>query len=266
MDFSDTPIPLAQCPSLHFAGRLPVRPGRWRYRLPEVWSLLLTEYRSTAYLDGRRFVITPGTVIFVAPDVAKDYRHLEHGMHRVAHFAAPDGGPGDPRVPAAFHPGRWGDRLADRFATVVTAFPRSRERAEIALWDLLHLLAEAATAESGEPDAVDQLTRRIEQSLHTEIVVADLVAGSGYSHSRLLELFRDRHGETIVGYVRRRRMEQARQLLSTDMAISVVAAQVGIPDLQAFNKIVRQFHGCSPRALREKLVRSPLRSSARDRL
>jgi transcriptional regulator GlxA family with amidase domain len=48
-------------------------------------------------------------------------------------------------------------------------------------------------------------------------------------------------------------MERARHLLiASTLAIPAIAATVGIPDLQAFNKTCRKELGASPRAVRER--------------
>lgn len=230
-----------------------VRPGRWQYRLPDLWSLLVTGYHSRARLGSEQYVIRPGTVMFMEPGVPKDYRHSEHGAHHVIHFRAPVPDDDRPRLPRAFDPGPLGRTVRDRMERVVQSFPDRVDRAEVALWDLLHLLDELAGSPS-EPDVIDVLTARIDANLHTRLVIGDLVADSGYSHGHLLELFRDRHGDSIVGYVRRRRMEHARHLLGTDMPIVGIAVQIGMPDIQAFNKAIRHTFGCGPRELRSRLA------------
>ncbi len=73
----------------------------------------------------------------------------------------------------------------------------------------------------------------------------------GVSHNHLTRLFRAATGETVVGYIRARRMERARHFLhATTLSITAVAASVGIPDLQAFNKTCRRELGASPRGIR----------------
>jgi transcriptional regulator GlxA family with amidase domain len=64
-------------------------------------------------------------------------------------------------------------------------------------------------------------------------------------------LFRAETGYTVVGYIRRRRMERARHLLrESTLSIPAIAASVGVADLQAFNKACRRELGDSPRAVR----------------
>lgn len=54
-----------------------------------------------------------------------------------------------------------------------------------------------------------------------------------------------------MAYIRRRRLERAHHLLrASTLSIPAVAAAVGIPDLQAFNKACRRELGAPPRVLR----------------
>lgn len=252
---SEDRLPLDRRPSIAFTGLMAIEPGRHRYRLPERWSLLQVHYTARARLGDEDVMLTPGMVMFMEPGVPKDYQHTEAGTHHVVQFTAPRPGPDAPTLPRAFDPGLFGSAIKDRFDVVVRAFPDQRLRAEVALWDLLHLLDESRSTTS-PPNVVTELTRTIDDNLHSRLVVADLVSASGYSHGHLLELFRATHGESIVGYIRRRRMEQARRLLATDMPIAAIASQIAMPDLQAFNKAIRQQYGSAPRALRRQLLSS----------
>jgi AraC-like DNA-binding protein len=56
----------------------------------------------------------------------------------------------------------------------------------------------------------------------------------------------------VTEYVRRRRVERARHLLlHSGLSIKQVACEVGLPDLQLFNKTIRRAYGVAPRSLRE---------------
>jgi transcriptional regulator GlxA family with amidase domain len=81
--------------------------------------------------------------------------------------------------------------------------------------------------------------------------VPALARAVGVSHNHLTRLFRLETGLTVVAYIRSRRMARARHLLvSSTLSIPAVAATVGIPDLQAFNKTCHRELGGSPRAVR----------------
>lgn len=92
----------------------------------------------------------------------------------------------------------------------------------------------------------------IEARLAEPLTVPEIAREAGVSHNHLTRLFRAATGQTVIGYVRARRMAQARHLLrASTLSVSAVAATVGIPDLQAFNKACRRELGASPRAVRE---------------
>jgi len=216
--------------------------------------MLLVHYDAELELGGHRLTVTPGMVTFVEPYVRKWCRYERPGSHHLVHFDAPAPTEDAPTVPIAFDPGPYGPAVLERLQTVGRTARTDPDRAAIALWDLLYVLRDAHGI--GRPlPLIDRFTDALDERLHTAFSIGDLVREFNYSHTYLLGLFRERHGETIVGYVRRRRMEGAKAMLATDLPITTIAAQVGIPDLQAFNKTVRQTFGYSPRALREQLWR-----------
>lgn len=217
-------------------------------------------YEADVVLGGERTWVSPGMVMFLAPDVPKEYRYEHAGNHHVIQFHAPEPPPDARRLPLAFDPGPLGPAVLDRFRLVARVARSDPDRAAIALWDLLYLLGDVRGPDRPEP-VIDRFCAALDERLYTSFAIGDLVRESGYSHNHLLGLFRDRYGETIVAYVRRRRMESARALLSTDLPITAIASQVGIPDLHVFNKTVRRTFGCGPRELRAKL-----RTTAAERL
>jgi transcriptional regulator GlxA family with amidase domain len=74
----------------------------------------------------------------------------------------------------------------------------------------------------------------------------------GLSHNHLTRLFTAQLESTVVGYIRDRRMRRAHHLLTAStLPIASIAATVGIPDLQAFNKACRRTLGAPPRSVRE---------------
>jgi transcriptional regulator GlxA family with amidase domain len=73
----------------------------------------------------------------------------------------------------------------------------------------------------------------------------------GISHNHLTRLFRAATDQTVVEAIARRRMERARHLLQfSNMPVKEIAVQVGMPDLQHFNKAVRRHLGGAPTKVR----------------
>jgi transcriptional regulator GlxA family with amidase domain len=103
---------------------------------------------------------------------------------------------------------------------------------------------------SGHP-AVAAAIAYIEANLAQPLTIPALARMAGVSHNHLTRLFHAETGLTVIAYIRGRRMARARHLLvSSTLSIPAVAASVGIPDLQAFNKACRRELGGSPRTVR----------------
>lgn len=81
--------------------------------------------------------------------------------------------------------------------------------------------------------------------------MADVVRHAGISSRHLPRLFHQALGTTVIGYIRARRVKRAVSLLTrSEQPIKNIAAAVGIPDLAAFNKTIRELTGKAPRAHR----------------
>ncbi|WP_445269323.1 helix-turn-helix domain-containing protein [Streptomyces sp. DSM 41634] len=82
------------------------------------------------------------------------------------------------------------------------------------------------------------------------LTLPGIPAESDVSHNHLTRLFLAATGETVVGYIRAPNGTGAPFLQTTTLSVPAVAASVGIPDLQAFNKACRHSFGASPRGIR----------------
>src|SRR5205085_2199281 len=73
----------------------------------------------------------------------------------------------------------------------------------------------------------------------------------GVSHNHLTRLFQRHLGCGVAAFVRNRRVARAQALLQgTELPMRAIVAEVGVSDLQAFNKLIRRGTGLSPRAVR----------------
>jgi transcriptional regulator GlxA family with amidase domain len=127
------------------------------------------------------------------------------------------------------------------------------ERTRADVWSVLLRLAGPPPGPIAGPDHVAAAMSYVEFRLPEPLSVPQIAAAVGLSAGHLTRVFAAATGETVVGYVRRRRIDHARRLLtSSTMSISAIAASVGIADLQAFNKTCRAVTGHSPRQLRDR--------------
>lgn len=225
-----------------------------RYRLPGLWCLHLYSYFATVLIDNYRFDIRPGYVSLIPPDTAMKYHYRGISTHLYAHFHLPDEGP-SMAVPLMQDAGDQFERMASVLQQAIAPPAHHPARWCAAVWSVLWQLgdlpsANTSDARPGHP-AVAQTRTWIEQHLAQPIRISDLARRVDLSHNHLTRLFHAEMGMTIVQYIRDRRLILARHLLThTTLPIKAIAIQVGMTDLQQFNKYIRRGLGTSPRALR----------------
>lgn len=249
--------------------------GRRRdvFRLPDMWQLHLYGYEAALTVDGVAHSIGPGCVSLIPPGVVVEYRYQGRSEHLYAHLRLAGGdGPSarlagsdvssphlvrsdmssSQRIPVVQDSGAETPMLSSLFRQAIAAWPRTPARAAAEVWAVLWRIAQlAAPAEAAPHTAVAGALAYIESHLAEVLTVPDIARAAGVSHNHLTRLFRAETGDTVVGHIRRRRMERARHLLrESTLSIPTVAASVGIGDLQAFNKACRRELGASPRAVR----------------
>ncbi|NUR89625.1 MAG: helix-turn-helix transcriptional regulator [Nonomuraea sp.] len=219
------------------------------FRLPDHWQLHLYGYSATLVVAGSEHAIRPGYVSLVPPGVEVEFRYRGRSEHLYAHLRLP--GSTDRRtVPLMQDAGAETPLLSSLMRSAIAATP-TRAAAELwtVLWRVAHL---TELPQEGLPHpAVSAAIAHIETHLGGPLTVPEIARAARMSHNHLTRLFREETGDTVVAYVRRRRMARARHLLrESTLPIASVAAEVGIPDLQAFNKTCHRELGASPRSLR----------------
>lgn len=232
------------------------------FQLPQLWSLHLYDYHADLGVAGRSYPIAPGTVSLVPPATPHHFRYRGPSSHLYAHFRAPGGlidaiGPGP--APAAqlrvvMSPAGELPEITDLMASAIAAAAVRPERTRADIWGVLLRLAYHPTPAANRiaADHVRAAMSYIESRLQEPLAVTQVAASVGVSANHLTRMFGAETGQTVVGYIRRRRIDRARRLLiSTTMPIPAIAASVGFADLQAFNKACRAVTGMPPRRLRE---------------
>lgn len=231
----------------------PNRTEHWL--MPDLWSLHLYRYHGELTVAGTPLEIAPGRVSVVPPGTAMRFRYRGPSTHLFAHLRLADRGPRH-RLPAMNQLGAVERAVTASWQDAIASFTLAPRRCQAELWTVLWRLA--APPPSRRPDrhpVVEAAVEYLELHLAEPIPVPLLAAQVGISHNQLTRLFRQEFGCSVVAYLRRRRVGQAEHLLrNSTQAIASIAASVGIPDLQAFNKTVRRELGRSPRAVRAAAV------------
>ncbi|MEV7597094.1 helix-turn-helix transcriptional regulator [Kitasatospora sp. NPDC089797] len=225
------------------------------FSLPDLWQLHLYGYHADLTVDGTPHGIRPGLISLVPPGTEVRYRYRGRSEHLYVHLHLGTAGPPH-RIPVVQPAGTALEPLTARFRQALAAWPHTPARAAAEIWSALWRIAVLTPpGEHGTPTvhpAVTAATTLIETRLAEPLTVPGIARAVGVSHNHLTRLFRAATGETVVGYVRARRMARARHFLrATTLSIPAIAASVGIPDLHAFNKACRRELGASPRAVRD---------------
>lgn len=223
------------------------------FRLPDLWQLHLYRYDADLTVDGTPHVIRPGRVSLVPPGATVRYRYRGRSEHLYAHLRL--SAAGTPRtVPVVQDAGPELPMLSALLLQAVTSWPSTPASAAADVWAALWRvtrLTPPAPAPAGPHPVVTAAISYIESRLADPLTVPEVARAAGISHNHLTRLFRAATGDTVVAYIRRRRLERAQHLLrESTLSVSAIAVSVGIGDLQAFNKACRRELGASPRAVR----------------
>lgn len=92
----------------------------------------------------------------------------------------------------------------------------------------------------------------MQQDVAAPHTVRSLARAARLSPSRFAHLFREQMGESVVQWLIRLRLEQARRMLSlTDARVGEVAAELGFSSPYYFSRLFRQHTGQSPKHFRQ---------------
>jgi YesN/AraC family two-component response regulator len=98
----------------------------------------------------------------------------------------------------------------------------------------------------------------IDSLLRQQISAADLADRLGVEPRRLLRVFRERFGRTPIVYLREARLQRAQELLlTTDLSIAQVAAEVGFRYVSYFDRAFQQEFGMTPAGFRRSYRLQP---------
>lgn len=140
---------------------------------------------------------------------------------------------------------------------VEEALEEDAERSRIELMDRLvdRKLMETAVDEQTYNPAVQEVVRYVEEHLHEPLQLKDLAEHLHMNASYLSALFKEQTGLTFSEYLMRRRVQRAKELLSsTQMTIQEIADATGYQTDKYFVKVFRSLEGISPGQYRKQLA------------
>jgi AraC-like DNA-binding protein len=94
---------------------------------------------------------------------------------------------------------------------------------------------------------IQRVIQHINVHMEEPITVCDLAKAAGLSRSRLCHLFKSETGLAPMQYVKRRRIEHARELFeTTSLSVREVRLKVGLPDRSHFAREFKESFGATP--------------------
>lgn len=118
------------------------------------------------------------------------------------------------------------------------------------------LIQEHALNQYSQP--IQAAIRLVQTELSEDLSVTAVAEKLNMNRNYLSDLFRRETGETFSAYVLRKRIEQAKHLLSsTPLPIQDIAWAVGIPDANYFARLFRRETGQTPKDFRSIKKRQP---------
>ncbi len=248
-------VPLTRPPTI-----LAMSPGSWhglhgeeRYCSP-FWVInLVFGGGGTLLVGGESVTYGDATALIVPSAVPVRYRFTQPATHVWTHFLPDQRGRSAP-LPVATPLGPQAATVRDALAGAAARFVAEPERAQATVWAFLWSLTSAPAGGGRQPRhrLVDDLLAYLDEHIAEPVRPATLAARFGVTEQHLGRLCRRTTGLPVLAYLRRRRCDRAVQLLqTTDLPIREIAARVGVPDLQRFNKLTRAATGRPPSRLRD---------------
>ena len=113
------------------------------------------------------------------------------------------------------------------------------------------------------PWQAQRVIKHIDGALAAKIRIGDLAAITRLSASYFARAFKCSFGETPYGYILRRRLQRAQEMmLTTEESLCQIALGCGFSDQAHMTKLFRQFVGHSPGAWRRSLRSQPEEAKA----
>ena len=224
------------------------------------------EYSGEIRLGLRKFALSPGDITITPPRTPFSY-HLPHdGEHLCIHFMLPRRSRKLVQLPLHIRLGGLASHAREKINSIISTHRRAygggsvgfladqmmgAALQELLLWLALQRTRRGRTKRSKVHSSLQHLLAIIDSRFGEMLTIPGLADEVNISQDYLTKIFRQNFGGTISRYLLRRRIDVARHLLlTTAHPVRIIAARVGLPDAQYFNKQFRRIVGTSPSEMR----------------
>ncbi len=263
-------------PEIVRAGRFPMleKSRGFIYRSPTV-ALHQHDYEGRVHIGTGRYELRPGDLTLTPAEIDSHYHLPRDGFHLCIHFRHTAGEAVEEHhalsLPLHLRLGTGANSIRQRIWWI-TDLHRRAEHADArkrtlalaaASAGMQELLLTLALLEPEVESPAELVSSRVEKSMLTllelidlrlkeVLAIPELAEAAGLSQNYLARAFRRRYGMPVPHFILLRRIELARHLLTTsELTVKQIAHEVGLPDVQHFNKQFRRLAGMSPSAYRK---------------
>lgn len=114
------------------------------------------------------------------------------------------------------------------------------------------MLPVCGRAESGNiSPRIGRVLVYVEDHFHQPLTIDDLAGEAGLSKYHFSRVFREEVGETPWAFVRRTRIERAKELLERGATPAAAAVEAGFFDQSHFTNVLKEAEGTTPKRYRE---------------
>ncbi|MBT63503.1 MAG: hypothetical protein CML13_09865 [Puniceicoccaceae bacterium] len=225
------------------------------YRLPDYWSLHFYEYRGQIDCGDQSYKLQPGAVSIVPPGMPITFHYEGPSEHLYCHFSIPQIDSKEASSSACLQNDTRLPQLKNLLSNAIPLKHNAPQRVDLRLWDVLlgiQDIFEHADSYPRHDRIIETATQIVMQEMAQPLTIPSLARRCQISHNQLIRILKEHTRESPSIWLRRLRTDRARELLTySDLPIKVIASEVGYPDLQHFNKVIRQQFGRSPRTIRK---------------
>lgn len=219
----------------------------------DLWQALLMHHSGTFSLNGHILGFEPFD-LFVVPPMSHCEVERTGGTEFVYNYAGfkPQSDERDTvSLPVKTSLGDEGHYWDKVFRTALNQLQFSRTFAHVVVWNLLWSVAQPQHAVIRSV-YTDQAEKLIDERIGQRLRISDICSELQISPSQLTRYFLMDTGRTPHQFILDRRAELAHRLLTrTTSQVKLVAAACGMPNIQQFNRFVKDRYGQSPRVLRQ---------------
>jgi len=235
--------------------------GKRQFILPGHWALHLYNYEAELRMGDHKLKIKPNHASLTPANMPVEYRWHHRSSTSGSHLLLESPEDADVTdigyIPAIQDLGHDFEGFSRDFQTATACREMQPHRTQAIIWNMLWRLASRGKSDVAPSPHIHPTLQKalalIETRLGDTLRVADIARELDISHNQLTRLFQQQLGTTAVGHIRRQRVGRATHLLcESTMPIKAIAHEVGVPDLQQFNKLIHRETNMSPTELRQR--------------